>query len=463
MKIRGKTQPYAQIEALNLSVVPKERVRPTEAAVIATADENGRFEGKLPMRPRDLIRLRARSPRGLPGPAEVFRARSVEGKPRAPCVATFRIGLRDLGNGSIRVFNINPARPLAEPGRTLWLTNVRTGDRVELVMNANGSLQGRVRVPGRGGDRLRVEAAAAGGRAAAGRAAVVGTLLTPTIHHAPAKKRAQRARRGARELHVATSGLHQKLGFVPTLHRFQAPLFGSTMSPYEVYQSELANCYIASAVAAIAHVRPEVLAKAIVGLGQDRYRVRFQMIDARSGRYAARHVTVTSHLYVRPSGGLLYGSSTNAHHRPITSLWWPVLEKAIARLKGSYKKIGRGGCSHRILEILMGRPPRHFYSDQLSPDRMWTELTRIMAKKIPLVVGTYPATSARKYRLTGLYPDHAYTVMTCREVRGVRKLGLRNPWGEDVQRPGTPRKNGCFEIDFDRFGELIEVISTVRG
>ena len=105
-------------------------------------------------------------------------------------MATFRIGLRDLGNGSIRVFNINPARPLAEPGRTLWLTNVRTGDRVELVMNANGSLQGRVRVPGRGGDRLRVEAAAAGGRGTAGRAAVVGTLLTPTIHHAPAKKRA---------------------------------------------------------------------------------------------------------------------------------------------------------------------------------------------------------------------------------------------------------------------------------
>jgi hypothetical protein len=443
--IRGRSVPGAEIEAVNLSVSVNERILPNETLVIAKADEHGLFAGRLPLRESDLVRIRARVPTGAASKSRTFRVRGVGGRPRRQQVALFRVGLLDLGNGTVKVFSINRGRPLAEPGAILWFTNTRTGERAKFVMNVMGSIEGRTRVPGKGGDVFRIDIET---RISS---RFVGTLLTPLIEDA--KKRIP-------EEIVRPGPLHQKLGFIPTVRRIRAPLFrGRRPRPFDVYQSELANCYIASAAAAIAQVRPSCLERAIVPLGQGNYRVRFKARDAKTGRYAARSIVVTSDLYVRPSGSLLYGST--GLQKP-TSLWWPLLEKAFAHLKGSYKEIGYGGASHHILEALLGRRPRHFYTDLVTLDDLWSELVRRLEARIPIVVGTFPMTSARRYRCTGLHPDHAYAVLSVREVRGVKKIGLRNPWGEDVGRPGTVRRKGFMEIDLDKFPDLIEVVSTVR-
>lgn len=440
--IRGRTVPGAEIEAVNLSVAPNERILPNETLVIATADEHGLFAGRLPVRESDLVRVRARVPTGATSKSRTFRVRGVGGQPRRQQVALFRVGLRDLANGTVKVFSINRGRPLAEPGAILWFTNARTGERVKFVMNVMGSLEGRTRVPGKGGDVFRIDIET---RISS---RFVGTLLTPLLEE-----------RRSPEI-VRPGPLHQKLGFIPTVRRIRAPLFrGRRPRPFDVYQSELANCYIASAAAAIAQVRPSCLARAIVPLGGGEYRVRFKTRDSKTGRYAARSIVVTSDLYVRPSGPLLYGSTGL---RKPTSLWWPLLEKAFAHLKGSYKEIGYGGASHHVLEALLGRRPRHFYTDLVTLEDLWTELARRLEARIPVVVGTFPTTSARRYRCTGLHPDHAYAVLSVREVRGVKKVGLRNPWGEDVGRPGRVRRKGFLEIDLDKFPDLIEVVSTVR-
>jgi hypothetical protein len=446
--IRGRSVPGAEIEAVNLSVAPNERILPNETLVIAKADEHGLFEtGRLPVRESDLIRLRARVPTGAASKSRTFRVRGVGGRPRRQQVALFRVGLRDLGNGTVKVFSINRGRPLAEPGAILWFTNTRTGERVKFVMNIMGSIEGRTRVPGKGGDVFRIEIET---RISS---RFVGTLLTPLI---------EEAKRSPDEI-VRPGPLHQRLGFIPTVRRIRAPLFrGRRPRPFDVYQSELANCYIASAAAAVAQVRPACLARAIVPLGGGEYRVRFKARDSKTGRYAARSIVVTSDLYVRPSGPLLYGSTGPTGLEQPTSLWWPLLEKAFAHLKGSYKEIGYGGASHHILEALLGRRPRHFYTDLVTLDDLWSELVQRLEARIPVVVGTFPMTSARRYRCTGLHPDHAYAVLSVREVRGVKKIGLRNPWGEDVGRPGRVRRKGFLEIDLDKFPDLIEVVSTVR-
>jgi hypothetical protein len=438
--IRGTSVAGAEIEADNLSVAASERVRPSESIVIARADARGRFAGGFPMRANDLVRLRARSPSGALSPPTTFRARGLPGAPRPLIVGVFRIGLRDLGNGNVRVFNLSPRRPIAEPGAVLSITNERTGGRVSLVMNAVGTIQGRAKIPGHAGDRLRVRAGDHDH----------GTLLTPSP---------ERPRGRDRSEVVLPSGLHQKLGFVPTLRHFQTPLFHQPPRPHHVFQSELGNCYLASAVAAIAHVRPSCLERAIRRTKEGKYRVTFKGRD-RAGRYAARAVVVSADLWVRPSGPLLYGSTAGLDAPP--ALWWPLIEKAFARLKGSYKRIGRGGTSHHVLEALLGRPPRHFYTDVLSAAAVWGELVRATAERLPVVVGTFAPNTARMYRKSGLYPDHAYAMLGCREIAGARRVALRNPWGEDVAAPGVVRKNGVLEIDFTRFMDLIEVVSTVR-
>jgi hypothetical protein len=431
--IRGTTTPAAVVEAVNASISPSERVRhyesPYEIVVIARADVRGRFAGKLSMRPNDVVRVRARGSNGAAGEWTTFRARGVEGRPRRLHVAVHRLGLRDLGSGTIKIFNMTPKRPIAEPGAELLVTNVRTGDRVRLVLNDRATIQGRARIAGRAGDELCVEAA---GR-------LVGTLLTPSA--VPP--------RGI----VRPSGWHQKIGFVPAAKRFEAPLFVRRPQPFDVLQSELQNCYLASAAAAIAHVRPECLERAIAALGEGKYRVRFKI----GRRYEPHDVIVTSDLYVRPSGELLYGSSGAS-----PTLWWPVLEKAFAALKGSYRRVGRGGTSHRVFELLLGRPPRHFFIVPDDPEPVWSELTRAVDQRLPVVAGTSPTWTGKKFHHTGLVPDHAYAVLGIREVSGERRITIRNPWGEDVGPPGRVRRNGAFEITQGELMRFFQVISTVR-
>jgi hypothetical protein len=440
--IRGTSTPGAEIEAINLSVRAAERLRPgNETVVIARAAEDGTFSGKLPMRPHDLVSVRARDSRGTLSRSVTFRAMGLSGTPRPIHVGVFRIGLRDLGNGTVKVFNLCPSRPIAEPGAVLWIVNPRSGAQLRLVMNEKGTLQGKPRLAGAAGDVLRVESDTRPRR-------TLGTLLTPS----------PTLPRGAEIVHPG--GMHQKLGFVPTLRRFDAPLFETHPRPFDVFQSELPNCYLASAAAAVAQVRPDCLERAIVCVGRGKYRVRFKDRDGRTGRYAPRDVVVTSDLYVRPSGELLYGSSSQLHEGRL--LWWPVLEKAFARLRGSYRRIGRGGCSDRVLELLLGRRPRSFFVDPESPERVWRELKRTLDARLPVVAATGAPTSARKYRNTGLYPDHAYAVLGCRKARGRYVIGLRNPWGEDAGRPGLKRKNGYFEMELGQFVRFFELISSVH-
>lgn len=420
--IRGTTAPGVVVEAMNVSLAPAERVRPYEGVVLARADERGRFAGKLPMRADDLVRVRARSASGAAGSWTTFRARGLEGRPRRPNVAVFRIGLRDLGDGFVKVFVLNPKRPIAEPGSAIDLVNARNDERVRIVMNDEGTFRGRVRIAARGGDALRVEA----------RGRIVGTLTTPS----PEKKRGL----------LATSRWHTKIGFVPDVRAFDAPLFAKRPRAFDVVQSELQNCYLASAAAAIAHVRPDVIERAVARLADGRFRVRFKM-----GRtYEPHDVVVTPDLYVRPSGDLLYGTSR--------VLWWPILEKAFAALKGSYRNVGRGGTSHRVFELLLGRPPRHFFLVPGEAESAWKEIARALAAKLPVVAGTFPPWSARKFHLTGLAADHAYAVLDCRPGF----VTIRNPWGEDVARPERPRKNGTFEITVEELGRYFQVVSTVR-
>lgn len=443
--IRGTTLPFAAIDAVNLSASASQRTGFHDTVTIAHANENGAFEGTIPMRAGDVVRIRARSKRGALGEWTLFRAKGVGGSPRPPQVALFRFGLRDLENGHIHVFNLSPSRSIAAPGSTIAVKNLRTGDRVSIVPNDNGSFK-RTKIPGSAGDVLGVEVKAPGGR---GQARRVGTLVTP---HATRTRSDER---------VSPWGYHQRVGFVPALQLIDAPLFAREPRHEDVIQSELPNCYLASASAAVAHVRPKFLKRAIVALGEGRYRVRFQMVDRKTGKASPRDVEVTSALYVRPSGELLYGSS----EREEPQLWWPILEKAFARLRGSYREIGKGGCSDIVLQTLLGRRGRRFF---VEPDRkgeadlVWTEIETALAEHRPVVAGTAPNSLAHRYRNTGVIPDHAYAVLSCRTVRGVRKIAVRNPWGEDARAPCRARRNGVLELAMPEFIRLFYVISTVR-
>lgn len=442
--LHGRTMPGAEIDAVNLSASAADRTGVHDAVMIARADARGRFAARLPLRSGDVLRVRARAG-GAVGPWVLVRTKGVPGAPRPPQVALARIALLEHGCDSIRVFNLSRNRPIAAPGVTLVFTNERTGERIEIVTNDRGTISGRPRLGGCGGDVLRVET-----RSASGRARFVGTLVTPAPEARIERRRANLPK-PCRDV--------ERVGFVPALRLFHAPLFVRRPRAEDVHQSELENCYIASASAALAHVRPDCIARAIAPTGDGHYRVRLHAYRPGAPRPVARDVVVGPELYVRPSGELLYGSS----ERPV--LWWPILEKAFAQIKGSYKALGEGGCADLILSALVGRPARRFFvygKREGEADRVFSEIARALEARLPVCAGTWGG-SARTFARTGLVPNHAYSVLSCRTLAsGKRVVGVRNPWGEDAKRPCRPRKRGFLEVPIEEFVRLFCVVLTVR-
>ncbi|TFK24068.1 cysteine proteinase [Coprinopsis marcescibilis] len=124
--------------------------------------------------------------------------------------------------------------------------------------------------------------------------------------------------------------------------------------------------------------------------------------------------------------------------------WVPLIEKAYAKLHGSFSHIV-GGLECDAMEDLTGGVSTVLQSkDILNKERFWNE-ELLQANKDRVfgcsfnglgVLGRNPdsalTTLANTYRPTvqGLIGDHAYSVLRAVEVKGKRFVIVRNPWGK---------------------------------
>jgi calpain family cysteine protease len=437
--IRGHAPPGARIEAINLSAIPAVRRRAEETMIIAIAGEDGRFEGRLEMVDRDLVRIRARTRRGRLSRWVAFRARVPGTTRRKLVVALWRIALRDTGRGCVLAFSVNPSRPISEPRARLLFVNARTGATASAILDRRANLPLHFAIPGSEGDRIEIRDATSDD--------ALGSLVVPP--------------KNANGVHVRPGRYHQAIRFRPLVKRFQGKLFRGRPRPEDVLQSELPDCYLASAVTAIARTHHRTLRATVKPLGCGRYEVALKTFVPALGVYRTDSIEVTSDLYVRPCGLLLYGSGAITHDVDQTPLWWPILEKAYAIWRGGYDVLGIGGTPHRVFEAILGMRPRHFFVEERLGEEIWTEIVRGVRERRPLAVITAGKESTLRYRNTGIYPNHSYAIMGCREDRTGRFVELRNPWGECTPREDGREHHGCFEIPYADFLKLFTAVSTV--
>jgi hypothetical protein len=197
-------------------------------------------------------------------------------------------------------------------------------------------------------------------------------------------------------------------------------------------------------------------------LGPGRYRVDLKTFVPALGAYKTGAIEVTSDLYVRPCGCLLYGSGAISHESDQTPLWWPILEKAFAEWRGGYDELGLGGTPHRVFEAILGLRPRHFFIEREKQEEIWSAIVRQSDRGLPLAVITAGKESTLKYRNSGIYPNHSYAITGWRTAGdGSRFIELRNPWGECTPREDGRTHAGYFELPYARFLELFTAVSTV--
>lgn len=223
-------------------------------------------------------------------------------------------------------------------------------------------------------------------------------------------------------------------------------LFKNGPDEGDVVQGMIGDCYLVAAFGAVAAQSPADIQRAIRDNGDGTYSVRF--FDLSFGGRREVTVTIDGELPVR-LGGLRYGK---CHDR--SELWVGILEKAYAKWQGSYDAIGHGGRAGNVMAALTGRP--HSYlpvSPSSNPDALFRQVKDCLDQGHSAAAGTHGKDRSDLYKGTGLYANHAYSILGAEEVNGTKYLVLRNPWGE-VEPKGNGEDDGVFRLDLATFTKL---------
>lgn len=346
----GIARPGDTIEAINLTTAPPGRLHMDEAVEIGKADASGRFNNLRVdgMQEGDLIRLRVKRADGTRSDFVTVRASGIGPRDtRNALVALFRINAADQGRGKVAITNINASRQVSEPGAVLQFRNVRTGEKTRVTITEEGGFPEGFSIRGRAGDQLAV-------------AVSDGTNNKDFAVELDSRLTVSGDEQG--EDLIADPALHKdELGPDGTplfgKKRFTGPLFKNGASPNDVQQGQIGDCYLPSAIAAVAVQNADALERMIVDNGDGTFTVTFKEKDWATGRWKDVPITVDGDLYVRAYGGPLYGSTAGPDQGERTmELWFPLIEKAYAAWKGSFDVIGRGGHSSDVMEAVLGRP-----------------------------------------------------------------------------------------------------------
>jgi len=449
--LAGVTKAGATIEAINISAAPGGRLHMDDTMVVGKADASGKFDlakltGEQAMREGDQIRMRARYADGTTSDWVTIKAHGIEAKDsRNAVVALFRIGLTDAGNGKVSVANINEGRQVSEPGARLQFTNSRTNEKTIVTIGDDGSFPKDCKLNGKPGDSFSV--AATDGVNNTTFATAVGNVTVPggtpgnvDLIPDPALHKD--------ELNADGTPKYSK-------QRFTGPLFVNGANFEDVQQGQLGDCYFPAGTAAVAKANPEFITNAVKDNGDGTYTITFKQKDWATGKMKDVPIKVDGDLWARPYGGPLYGRSANSGDPKTMELWFPLVEKAYAQWKGSYNAIGNGGMASDVMEALTGHEGNDMYISGGNKDAAWAQIKKSVDSHLPVAAGTYGEDKEAMYTNTGVYADHAYSIVGYEQTGAEKYVVLRNPWGES-EPAGNGPNDGIFKLKLDDFAKLYQ-------
>jgi len=213
-------------------------------------------------------------------------------------------------------------------------------------------------------------------------------------------------------------------------------------------QGELGDCYLLGAMSSIAAAGYQgergALLKRLIKTGSVELGLGFVTFEMYSfGEWV--ETTVDTLLPCNEQGEPLF-----AHCKDPNEVWVPFLEKAYAKLYGSYEALDGGNVTAAIVDLSGGVGERIDLLDddtvlEISDGSLWRRLLRYQTKENYMmacalvrddVVDKGTKTDPHATDL-GILVNHAYTLLDVREVgepyqdsTKARLLKLRNPWGD---------------------------------
>lgn len=205
-------------------------------------------------------------------------------------------------------------------------------------------------------------------------------------------------------------------------------LFLNEIEPNDIKQGSLGDCWFMCSIASLAErqnlVERLFLTKSINEEGV--YRIRF----CKGGEWLT--VTVDDYIPCSVNAGPLF---SRAHGN---ELWVMLMEKAYAKLHGSYFLL-KGGWAHEGMMDLTGCPTLNYEFDNedvkamIKEEYLWPMLRHYDDDGCMLSASTPGEDRWTDNRGStpkgGLVAGHAYSVIQVKEAYGHRFLNIRNPWG----------------------------------
>jgi hypothetical protein len=209
----------------------------------------------------------------------------------------------------------------------------------------------------------------------------------------------------------------------------------------DVRQGGLGTCYFLSAIASIAYRAPKVIADMFVR------------------REHWRNGVLSTQWLINGLVSVIEVDKTvpSKRGRPFfttlckkTGTWWPaVLEKAWAKIYGSYKAAEAGFWAIAASAITRA-PTVTYYHSEWKGEPLWQVLVRASQNKWPMGAST----TESHY---GLAAGHAYSVLEAwHDKRKGRLVRVRNPWHANYYKGRVPNPNygdesGIFTMTFAEF------------
>ncbi|MBX5484312.1 MAG: hypothetical protein IRZ16_21025 [Myxococcaceae bacterium] len=229
---------------------------------------------------------------------------------------------------------------------------------------------------------------------------------------------------------------------------YEGELFVDGAKETDVLQGSIANCYMVSSFAAVAHTHPEVIENAIRDNGDGTFTVK---LYEQSDYGAPKQVEITVDGDLPTAQGAT--KPKYAKDAQAGELWVPILEKAFAQWKGNYDAIGNGGSPGEVMSALLGTRGTYFgLREGMDGDALYRQLKAGLDSGKAVVAATHGEEQEALYSGTGLYAWHAYTVLGVSEENGVKKVTLRNPWGYS-EPGGNGPDDGIFQLTLAEFAK----------
>ena len=209
-------------------------------------------------------------------------------------------------------------------------------------------------------------------------------------------------------------------------------LFDGGIEPNDIAQGQLGDCWLMCSLASLAEFDPLVRSCFVEDdcvPEEGIYTVRL----CKHGEWTT--LRMDDYIPCIPEKGPIY-SKANGHE-----LWVILLEKAFAKLNGSYAAI-RAGWAYEAMMDLTGAPYHDIRIDDedtqaaIANGSLWQRLSRYDTMKYLMTLSTGGVDHAteggdRSNMAEGLVPGHAYSLISCKNTSGGHKLcHIRNPWGQ---------------------------------